>query len=141
MIAPRVAGHRNPMRARLAAAALLLPLQAGPALAQTLGPGDGDDISLWRVLAALLLCMVLAIAGAFALKARPGLGRLFSFAVKHGKRRLHLVETLRLNHQIDLCIVDCDGQELLVAASARGAELLGRMPLGGLDGVRTDARP
>ena len=36
-------------------------------------------------------------------------------------RRLQLVETLRLSHQIDICLVSCDGAEFLVAASAQGA--------------------
>jgi hypothetical protein len=96
---------------------------ATPTLAQTLGQGNTDDISWWRVLAALLLCMALAIGGAFALRARGGASPFLSFAAKQN-RRLRLVETLRLSNHVNLCIVDCDGSELLVAVSAQGARLL-----------------
>ena len=31
---------------------------------------------------------------------------------------------LRLSHQVDLCIVGCDGKELLIAATPHGAVLV-----------------
>jgi flagellar biogenesis protein FliO len=106
-------------RAGIAAAALLT---AAPALAQRLGQGtDGAELPVWRVLGALAFCLALAVAAAILLKrrlggpARPAFGRA---------RRLQLVESLRLSHQIDLCVISCDGAELLLAATPHGATLI-----------------
>ena len=96
-----------------------------PAFAGTLG-GAEDGISLWRVLGALLLCLVLAVAGAFALKIRyHGVSWTGS---RDSQRRLRLVERIRLNQQVEFCIVACDGLELLISASAQGAEVIHRLP-------------
>jgi len=123
---PRVRTRRRWL-ARLAALPALLPL---PAVAQTLGQGADDGISAWRIVLVLLLCLGLAVFAAFVLKRRMGGAALPSFFAGAGRnRRMQLVETLRLSHQIDLCIVSCDGREMLVAASAQGARLL--QPLNG----------
>ena len=102
-----------------------------PALAQRLGQGEDDGISLWRVVVALLLCLALAVFAAYAMRSRMGglplLSGLFSGA-RPNRRRLQLVETLRLSHQIDLCVVACDGEELLVAAGPQGVQLLKDLP-------------
>ncbi len=101
---------------------------SAPALAQKLGQGADDDISVWRVVAALLLCLVLAVAGAFALRARGGgIGKLFPLVVRRS-RRLQVVETVRLGPQADLSIVTGDGRELLVASSPHGVSLLRELP-------------
>lgn len=121
--------------------ACLVPARAS--WAQTLGQGSDDGISLWRVLAALLLCLVLAVVGGFALKKRldgstPTLATLF----KRGpttRRRLKLVESLRIGTQVELCIVTCDGREFLVATSTQGVQLLQRLPSDA--GVAPDGDP
>lgn len=123
-LAPRVWRRR----AAIGAAVPFFFLLSNPVLAQTLGQGAADDISIWRILAALALCLVLAVVGAFALKSRMAGGQLIPFALKKD-RRLKLVESLRLANQVDLCIVLCDGRELLVAASAHGVDLLKHLPL------------
>jgi flagellar biogenesis protein FliO len=104
----------------------LLLAEALPADAQVLGQGGDDPVSMWRVAAALLLCILLAVGGAFALRMRMG-ADAFVLAPQRN-RRLKLVEVLRLSPQSMLCIVDCDGRELLVMASPAGAELLDRLP-------------
>lgn len=119
--------------AKSAACAVCVFGAVNPGLAQTLGQGDGEGISLWRVLGALLLCLSLAVAGAFAIRARMGSGGTLRGFVKRD-RRLHLVESLRLSHQVDLCIVTCDGRELLIATSVHGAAPLEHRPV-------DDARP
>jgi flagellar biogenesis protein FliO len=100
------------------AGAFFLLLGAAPAFAQRLGQGTGTEVPVWRVLGALALCLALAVAAAYVLRRRLG----GSLPLNMGRtRRLQLVETLRLSHHIDLCLVSCDGAEFLVAASAQGA--------------------
>jgi flagellar biogenesis protein FliO len=106
---------------RAAPAAAMLLLGAAPALAQRLGQAADADVPIWRVLGALAFCLALAVAAAILLKRRFGGPARASFG---RGRRLQLVESLRLSHQTDLCIVSCDGAELLVAASPHGATLL-----------------
>ena len=97
---------------------LTLLLGAAPALAQRLGQGTGTEVPVWRVLGALALCLALAVAAAYLLRRRLG----GSLPLTMGRsRRLQLIETLRLSHQVDICLISCDGAELLVAASAQGA--------------------
>jgi flagellar biogenesis protein FliO len=101
---------------------MLLLFGQASAHAQALGQGGGVDVPLWRVAAALVLCIVLAVGAAFALRVKMR-GRLPS--VRGGsERRMRLVENLRLSHQVDLCLVELDGREIIVAATAQGASLL-----------------
>ncbi|MEM8697274.1 MAG: flagellar biosynthetic protein FliO [Pseudomonadota bacterium] len=113
---------RWPVRGTCAAG--LWFLATVPAVAQTLGQGDGGpDISIWRVIGALLFCLLLAAGAAFALRHRMrGGGQLLPL----GERRLRLIETLRLSQQTDLCLVDCDGEILLLGISAAGVVRLER---------------
>ena len=105
-------------RAAVGAAALLT---GAPALAQRLGQGTGTEVPVWRVLGALALCLALAVAAALVLKRRLG----GSARVPFGRtRRLQLIESLRLSHQVDLCVVSCDGAEFLLAATPHGATLI-----------------
>lgn len=97
------------------------------AFGQVLGKGDDDGVSLWRTIAALLLCLALAVAGAFALRARLGAGFASARPLTR-RRRMHLIETMRLPNQVSLSIVMCDDRELLVATSVHGADLLDRLP-------------
>lgn len=92
-----------------------------PAYAQKLGHGGGAEISAWRVAGVLLLCVALAVSGALALRHRQG-GRLFArqlFSARGPARRLEVIETVRMGHQVDLALVRCDGREFLVATSPR----------------------
>lgn len=98
-------------------------LLSGPADALT-RPTPDDGVSLWRVFGSLLLCLALAVAGAFALRARFGGGGLPRIFSQRDERRLRLIESVRLNPHVQLCIVVCDGHELLVAASPQGATVL-----------------
>ena len=114
---------------RMPPAAALAVAAASRAGAQTLGGGGGGaDISVWRVLGALVFCLLLAAGAAFAMRARLR-GALPAF--KGQSRRLRLVESLRLSHQTDLCVVDLDGRELLIAATPHGTTLLLDLAPGG----------
>jgi flagellar biogenesis protein FliO len=110
-----------------AIAAALSAASAQGALAQTLGQGVDNDISLWRVAGSLLLCAGLALAGAFVLRARMGHAPLLPFAIAK-RRRLQLIESLRLGQNSGLSIVSCDGREILVLVSPEGSKVLEELP-------------
>ena len=96
-----------------------------------LGQVGDDGVAWWRVAAALIFCLLLAVGGAFALRSRLGGGvgvrRPTWLRAAQTTRRLELVETLRVKPQVDLLIVRCDGRQLLISASAQGAELIERL--------------
>ncbi|HEY4116130.1 MAG TPA: flagellar biosynthetic protein FliO [Rhizomicrobium sp.] len=102
-----------------------------PALAQVLGNGADESVSVWRVLGAFVFCAILAVAGAIVLKHRQGAAPSLALPSLMGRRsrRLQLVENLRLNPHAGLCIVVCDGSELLVSATQTGVRLVGTLPL------------
>lgn len=97
---------------------------ASPAAAGLGAIAPADDVPIWRVIGALLLCLAVALAGALALRARtgaagpglPGLGRR--------PARLRLRETIRVGPHVQLCIVRCDRHDLLLATGPAGAQLL-----------------
>ena len=99
---------------------------AGQASAQTLGQAPDDGVSFWRVAGALLVCLALGVGAILLLRARGGAGpaRPLFASLVHKERRLQLVEALRLNQHVDLCMVSCDGRILLLAASAQGVDML-----------------
>lgn len=115
--------------ARLGAAALAGA--ASCAHAQTLGGAAAEaGPSAWRVLAALIACLTLALGAAVFLRARlnggapawPRLASLWPGEPRQGTaRRMKLVETVRLSHQIDVCLLRCDDVEFIVTTSAQGA--------------------
>lgn len=107
---------------------------AVPAVAQRLGQGTGTDISIWRVILAMLFCLALGGAAIFVLRRRFRGVRPRAFG---RDRRLHLVENIRLSHQVDLCIVSRDGHEYLIVASPQGVTLVDRGPFE--DGVAAKA--
>jgi len=114
----------RPTAAGIGGAALLL-LAAAPACAQRLGQGNGAEVPVWRVLGALALCLALAVGAAYVLRRRLG----GSMPLAMGRtRRLQVIETLRLSHQVDLCLVACDGAEFILAATPQGATLIDQRP-------------
>jgi hypothetical protein len=120
-------------------------LWAGAVKAQTLGGAQSVDVPLWRVVGAFVLCAVLALGAALAMRARvqrgagapasargqawPQLlgafrGLLSGLGRAPAERRLQVLESVRLNHQVDICLIRYDGRDLLVATSPQGATLL-----------------
>jgi hypothetical protein len=110
--------------------------------AQKLGHGTDPTVSIWQVLGALIISVVLALAGALALQKRmngshaPALAELASLIGRRRttprKRRLALVESLRVGSQL-ICILRCDESEHLIAIGAHGARKLANLPFGGRD--------
>jgi MFS family permease len=120
--------HRATRRLRPIAScsSLGLVLAPGIALAGRLGQAAGDDIPWWRVAGALAVCVILAVAAAAALRLRL---RMRGQAPGHSPlgpapRQLKLVESLRLSHQVNVCLVACGERLVLVATSPQGAVLL-----------------
>lgn len=126
--------------AALVAAALLLG-NAQAALAQTLGQGGDVDVPLWRIGGAMVLCSLLAVGGALALRARGG--SLPSFSLPFAgprRRRLKSIETLRLSQNAALSIVECDGRELLILVSQDGSRVLEELPAAHRDAAEVEQR-
>jgi len=97
---------------------------AGDARAQRLGGGESTDISLWRVFAALTLCLVLAVAAALALRYRmTGRFELPWHLAAPLPRRLVLLERLRVTPQAEICLVALDGQEWLLTLNQSTMQL------------------
>jgi hypothetical protein len=115
--------------------------EAAPAYAEQLGFARDAPAPWWRVVAALILCILLAVAAALAIKARSGgvnladlyRARLPGFDLRGvfksaTPRRLRMVEVLRLSHQVDLCLIQVDGDDLVIAAAPGGASLVSIKP-------------
>lgn len=113
--------------------AALWTLLTAPALAQALGQGSGAPIAWWRVFSATTLCLLLGVAGVLALKARrdgaplslapldPRTWRARLAATPTEARRLKVEETVRLGHQVEVSLLICDDQTVLIATSPHGA--------------------
>jgi hypothetical protein len=107
-------------------------------LAQKLGHGSDTDVTPWRIFLVLGLCLAVAVTGAFALRWRMQNGTTLPTIMQ---RRMRLVERLRLSHQVDLCLVQCDGREFLIATSPRDTCFgPGIFPIAIPDNPATDAR-
>jgi hypothetical protein len=108
---------------------------AGPfdsAFAQSLNQTSGIEIPWWRVISALIFCLLLAVGAALAIKVKLQGGEAINASFWRqpgqslklfdgGPRRLKLIETLRLSHQVDICLVKCGDGDFVVAATPHGA--------------------
>jgi flagellar biogenesis protein FliO len=112
---------------RIAVSVTLVLLTGGAAWAQKLGQAPDDGVSLVRVFGALVICLAIAVAAAFFLRNRAGLSQLLPLVRQSS--RLRLVESVRLGPQVSLCIVRCDGQDLLLEVSPQGAGVLRTLPI------------
>ncbi|SFG54105.1 Flagellar biosynthesis protein, FliO [Novosphingobium sp. CF614] len=83
------------------------------ACAQTLGQAPDDGVSIVRVVFALILCLLLAGAGALAIRYRMN-GGIGTQGFAQGARRLAVIERIRLSPQVGLCLVRLDQREFLV---------------------------
>lgn len=116
--------------ARLIAALWLCVLGAMPALASPgrLGGGGALDISLTRIVMALLLCLMIAALAALLLKRGGGkldlkaLRRMF--AQLPAQRRIEVIETRRVSQHADVCLLRCDGREYLILCAAQRQTVL-----------------
>jgi hypothetical protein len=89
--------------------------------AQRLGGGGAVDIPVGRIIAAFLLCVLLAWALAVALKHRGGRGGIGRFqrlfARSAPPSRIAVLETRRASVHADVCLIRCDGDDYLILCS------------------------
>lgn len=97
-------------------------LAAAPA---RLGGGAALDVSLTRIVVALLLCLTLAVLAVVLVK--RGGGRLT--LPTRAERRIAVVESRRISPHADLCLLRCDGQEYVILSSATGQQVLRQGPV------------
>lgn len=114
--------------------ALVLGAIATDGQAHSLAQGGGAAVSWLRLGAALALCLALAFGAALAMRARlrprptgrTGVADLLATLGARlpigpaAARRLTLVETVRLSHGIDICVLRLDDTDFVVAATAQG---------------------
>jgi hypothetical protein len=116
-------GRAGRVWSRVAAGLACCLMSTEGAWAQHLGQGMDDGISVWRVVAASIVCALVAIGAALVMKRRMHGGAAL-FRGNRASPRLTIVESLKLRSQIDLCIISCDGDELLIVLAPQGASLL-----------------
>ena len=110
---------------------------SSPAMAQAgrLGGGGGSvDVSLTRVISALVLCLMLAALAVLLLKRRggkidlPKLGGLFA-KLPAAARRIDVIETRRVSQHADICLLRCDGRDYLILMSQQQQTILREAPV------------
>lgn len=106
---------------------LVTMLAAAPA---RLGGGGALDVSLGRIVSALLICLLLAGGVAWLLK--RGGGRIDWAALKPlnavPARRIAVIETRRISAHADICLFRCDDEDFLILSSATTQHVLRRSP-------------
>jgi hypothetical protein len=117
--------------AALLAGAILLA--ASPALASggRLGGGQPLEVSLGRIVSALVICIIIAVLAVLMIRQRSGkidlhalLGR---FQVK--PRAIEVIETRRLSQHADICLLRHSGREYLLLLLAGDARILGEQAI------------
>ncbi len=108
---------------------------SSPVLAQPgrLGGGGGVDVSLTRIITALILCLMLAALTALLLKRSggkidlPALRGLFA-RMPVASRRIEVVETRRVSQHADVCLLRCDGRDYLILCAQQQQTVLRDAP-------------
>lgn len=94
-----------------------------------LGGGGTLDVSLTRIVSALLLCLVLAGIGILVLK--RGGGQVTPSVLRNWRRvavdrRVEVIESRRISAHADVCLLRCDDHDYLVLAGPSELRLLRR---------------
>lgn len=108
-------------------------MAAAPALAGAgrLGGGQPLEVSLGRIVSALVICIIIAVLAVLLIRQRSGkidLQALFGrFQVR--PRAIEVVETRRLSPHADICLVRNAGREYLLLLLAGNARILREEPV------------
>jgi hypothetical protein len=97
----------------------------GLALAQRLAQPDAPGIAWWRLIGSLLVCLALAVGAVVVMRLKLKGGAPLLAAESS---RLRLVQSLRLSHQVDVCLLECDDLSVLIATSAQGPVVIHTRP-------------
>ena len=108
-------------------------LAAAPALAGggRLGGGQPLEVSLGRIVAALVICIIIAVLAALLIRQRSGKIDLYALfgRLQTRPRAIEVVETRRLSPHADLCVVRHSGREYLLLLLAGNARILSEQPI------------
>jgi hypothetical protein len=118
-------------RRSFAAVALLLVLEAPALAAGRLGGGQALEISLGRIVGALLVSITVLVFAVLLIRQRSG---RIDLAAWLGRMRLRtqaidVVEARRLSPHADVCVIRHQGTEYLLLLSAGESQLLSRGPI------------
>lgn len=103
-------------------------LAAAPA---RLGGGGALDLSLTRIVSALVLCVFLAALAALILK--RGGGRIDWSLLKGLRRvraaqRIEVIESRRISAHADVCLLRCDDEDFLILSSQGTQQVIRQRP-------------
>jgi hypothetical protein len=113
------------------AAALIWPAAAACASAGRLGGAAAPDISWARILAAMIVCLMVAVLALLLVRQKGGKLDLRALAgrVEFRPRCVDVVETRRLSTHGDISVIRYDGREYLLLLQAGNAKLLAERSL------------
>lgn len=116
------------LKRSLAAILLFMPFTA--AQAQRLGGAASPDVSMTRVVLALVVCIIVALLATLLIRNRLG-GRALSFLprIASASARIRLIESRRVSPQAEVSLVECDGTQYLLLVAAGGTLLLSERPV------------
>lgn len=91
-----------------------------------LGGGGSLDISLGRIIASLVICIIIAVLAILLIRQRGGRGDLAAlFArIQPNARAIDVVETRRLSPHADICLVRHDGRDYLLVVQQGSMQVL-----------------
>jgi hypothetical protein len=108
---------------------------SAPALAGggRLGGGQPLEVSLGRIVAALVICIIVAVLAALLIRQRAGKVDLYALfgRLQSRPRAIEVVETRRLSPHADICVVRHSGREYLLLLLAGNARVLREEPVAG----------
>lgn len=107
---------------------MITALAAAPA---RLGGGGALDLSLTRIVSALVLCVLLAAVVALILK--RGGGRidwtlLKSLRSVRPTQRIKVIESRRISPHADVCLLRCDDEDFLILSSQGTQQVILQRP-------------
>ncbi len=111
-------------------------LACWPGLAAAAEPGD-LHVAWWRVAAGFCVSVALALGAIYLVwtrqQGRSVQGPMVSLSgawrmLQPPSRRMRLVESLRLNNHVNLCLIHYEGTEYAVAAGPQGGSLVFERP-------------